>query len=486
MAKNNEFVVTEDKSTVQNLVDYNSNVLLPYTILDAITEYGGNPVRGMKLIYKNLLNTIADPEHTINTAVEGVEYYPVMFDRKAYNRGDYLGGLVIGTQSFSENPTADGTGGTETDYSFLTQGGTFENPPKYTFLTDLKSQANTSADKPLYFTQEVDTPAAKQYTLNLIYDGLHFTHTYDNKKMFGAAGSLHNFLNAIDHSIEYTSGNAHNEYNPVNAQGMAVSGRYVSMFYKPFSEANELQTTACEMKDVLTLTVGYATHLKALNHYSMIDSDSSTGTIGQNNTDKFVVYQNGTNTTKFLKVPTDVFANDNGNICLVASPVSGGAPILKWDTAGIDMYRKENDDTEHYLLGTPFNSSTYEADSSIRKDKLIYSVKTYFKNGSVFQLSDERMKTFLDTNISLKDIMKIKVSKFVWNNQPNLSMKHFGVSAQSVEEVVPEIVSTNIEGYKSVEYDKLGALSIYGIQLLVNEIADLKAEIKQIKSKLNL
>lgn len=55
--------------------------------------------------------------------------------------------------------------------------------------------------------------------------------------------------------------------------------------------------------------------------------------------------------------------------------------------------------------------------------------------------------------------------------------------AQEVEKVVPEIVKTDTQGYKSVAYDKLTAILVEALKEQQKEINELRAEINNIKKR---
>ena len=61
-----------------------------------------------------------------------------------------------------------------------------------------------------------------------------------------------------------------------------------------------------------------------------------------------------------------------------------------------------------------------------------------------------------------------------------------GVSAQEVEEVLPEAVTDapveNDKGYKTVQYEKMVPLLIEAIKELTEQNKELKAEIENLKS----
>ena len=58
---------------------------------------------------------------------------------------------------------------------------------------------------------------------------------------------------------------------------------------------------------------------------------------------------------------------------------------------------------------------------------------------------------------------------------------HIGVIAQEIEEVIPEVVSTNEEGIKSVAYGNIIGVLIEAVKEQQNQINDLKDEIKSMK-----
>ncbi len=107
-------------------------------------------------------------------------------------------------------------------------------------------------------------------------------------------------------------------------------------------------------------------------------------------------------------------------------------------------------------------------------------------------LSDLRWKKNIELIADpLDKITKLSGYYFSWKNSPNQD-RQIGVIAQQVETVLPEIVSTDVQGYKSVDYDKLSALFIEGFkehQHIIKEqqsqIDLLKEEIGQLKERIN-
>jgi len=106
--------------------------------------------------------------------------------------------------------------------------------------------------------------------------------------------------------------------------------------------------------------------------------------------------------------------------------------------------------------------------------------------------SDMRLKNKTgDILNALEDINKIEPLKFTWKYGPD-NNPHVGVSAQSVENVVPEAIERGVdverqrEGdeteYMQVRYTELIPLSIAAIKELKSEVESLKAEIASLKS----
>ena len=96
--------------------------------------------------------------------------------------------------------------------------------------------------------------------------------------------------------------------------------------------------------------------------------------------------------------------------------------------------------------------------------------------GNITAYSDKRLKTNITTisepNEKLK---KINGYEFDWKEKDG---KHdIGVIAQEIEEVIPEIVINNGDGYKSVDYGRIVALLIESNKELLKRVEDLESKI---------
>ena len=98
--------------------------------------------------------------------------------------------------------------------------------------------------------------------------------------------------------------------------------------------------------------------------------------------------------------------------------------------------------------------------------------------------SDERLKDNIQPiKNPIEKINSISGNSFDWNEdkQDIYKGKDYGVIAQEIEKVLPELVHTKEDGYKSVKYDKIIPLLIEGIKDLNKEVLELKQIIKESK-----
>ena len=97
--------------------------------------------------------------------------------------------------------------------------------------------------------------------------------------------------------------------------------------------------------------------------------------------------------------------------------------------------------------------------------------------GNVTAYSDISLKENIETIPNALD--KVLALRGVEYNRIDLEEKprQIGVIAQEVEEVIPEVVITGEEGIKSVAYGNL-------VALLIESVKELKAEVNELKAKL--
>ncbi len=93
--------------------------------------------------------------------------------------------------------------------------------------------------------------------------------------------------------------------------------------------------------------------------------------------------------------------------------------------------------------------------------------------------SDERLKDNIQPiDGALSKVSQISGNTFEWNEEKQNTYKgrDYGVIAQEIKAVMPELVDTRDNGYLAVKYDKI-------VPLLIEAIKELKQEIEELKSK---
>ena len=105
----------------------------------------------------------------------------------------------------------------------------------------------------------------------------------------------------------------------------------------------------------------------------------------------------------------------------------------------------------------------------------------YFTNGTQ-SISDARFKknvTTIDGATALSDVMQLRGVTYDFNTDkwPDMNFStanQIGFIAQDVEPIVPQVVNTDANGYKSIAYDKLTAIIVNAVQQQQSEIVTLQ------------
>lgn len=102
--------------------------------------------------------------------------------------------------------------------------------------------------------------------------------------------------------------------------------------------------------------------------------------------------------------------------------------------------------------------------------------------------SDARLKkNIVPLRGALQQLLQLQGITYEWNdNQTGITRpdgKHYGFTAQNVQAVFPELVSTDAQGYLQTAYGTYDALMLEAIRELHEKIQTLEKEIQQLKSK---
>ena len=138
------------------------------------------------------------------------------------------------------------------------------------------------------------------------------------------------------------------------------------------------------------------------------------------------------------------------------------------DPAGTIDYTTE---VLHYFHNGPVRMDYYGAGAA-----------TFDASGNITSVSDERLKTNIKPyKTGLKELLLIKPIQYQWNEKSKMETvgTYAGFSAQNVRASIPFGTGENKEGYLSLQDRALLATAI-------NAIQELKAEIEDLKTQLNL
>ena len=104
--------------------------------------------------------------------------------------------------------------------------------------------------------------------------------------------------------------------------------------------------------------------------------------------------------------------------------------------------------------------------------------------GNVTAFSDINLKKDIEVIPNALD-KALQIRGLTFNRTDIECDRQSGVIAQEVEEVLPEVVTTNEKGIKSVAYGNMVGLLIEAIKDLKEEVETLKDEIKSLKQESN-
>jgi hypothetical protein len=198
--------------------------------------------------------------------------------------------------------------------------------------------------------------------------------------------------------------------------------------------------------------------------YTIPASQGGTGqtTLTLNN----VVLGNGTSAVQFVAPGANGnVLTSNGTTWTSTAPAAGGGLTTTDDNSTNASY--------YPVTVTAAGGSTARTSST----KLYFNPSTGTLNATVFNsLSDVTFKeNIVKLDTAVDTIKQLDGVSYNWKDTGN---KSYGVIAQDIEKVLPELISTNETGIKSVNYNGI-------IAFLINAIKEQQAEIDDINRKLN-
>jgi len=217
----------------------------------------------------------------------------------------------------------------------------------------------------------------------------------------------------------------------------------------------------------------------------MISSDGNVG-IGTGYPDELLHVKNGNNAgNAFFKVHTSHASN--------------------WGECGIRIETPQN--RWHFRMDDDTNNNLPDGALGLRSQNNGYELMTWTQTGNVgirmtspsyeldvdgdircislTETSDGRLKrNVADIEDALKKVSLVRGVTFDWADEVHAEAgSQMGVIAQEIESVMPELVSTDNDGIKSVDYSKLSAVLIEAVKELKAQNEELLQRIEQLESR---
>ena len=132
----------------------------------------------------------------------------------------------------------------------------------------------------------------------------------------------------------------------------------------------------------------------------------------------------------------------------------------------------QDSDKKYRLIASFYKNGVFALDGKIHTNSSIYAGGDIHAKNHL-EHSDERLKQNIQPLASsLAKLAQLRGVSFKWKDEPQDNQ--IGLVAQEVEKILPEIVSTDSEGYKSIAYGKLTAVLLEAIKELQQQVEELK------------
>ena len=188
------------------------------------------------------------------------------------------------------------------------------------------------------------------------------------------------------------------------------------------------------------------------------------------------LYDNSTSRASFLikgTGATTVSSDANGNITINSTDTNTNT-----DTLVTQAYSTTSSSYPLLMSATAGVSSTSSrgAVTAIVNNQLYANPSTGQLTAATFYAtSDKRLKENIVEYAPTKTILDLPVYKYNFISDSTKKI-HIGCLAQDLQEICPELVSTNENGYLSINESKI-------VYLLLDEVKKLKAELDELKAK---
>jgi hypothetical protein len=201
------------------------------------------------------------------------------------------------------------------------------------------------------------------------------------------------------------------------------------------------------------------------------------------------VHVSATNSQVFIDRP----ANTAGNFALVNFGTNGAQKFLFGLNADSDPNVDKMSFFDIAFSGaTPvmtFTGGNVGIGTQAPTDKFVVNGTASKPGGGTWAVfSDARLKRIRGSyNVGLNALMRLQPVRYEYKSDNAMGIKsdgeHIGFSAQAVQQVIPEAVTTNANGYLMVNSDPIIWTMLNAIKEQQKEIVELKQQIRQLRAR---
>ena len=203
------------------------------------------------------------------------------------------------------------------------------------------------------------------------------------------------------------------------------------------------------------------------------------GNFSNINTEVGVVYNTANTINSNVGVLSNLTTTATSNLVAaineIASESTTNVTITGGNISGVTLSFLASDDTttNSTFFPTFQTASTGNAAVKISSSKLTFNPSTGLLTSTDYNSSSDitLKENFVPITNPLDIIGQLNGFGFNWKDSKE---KSYGLSAQEVEQIIPEIVRTRSDGFKGINYMNLTAF-------LIEAIKDLKQEIQELK-----
>jgi hypothetical protein len=177
-------------------------------------------------------------------------------------------------------------------------------------------------------------------------------------------------------------------------------------------------------------------------------------------------------------------AYDYANTISLSGEIAGDNVIVLYTVTGNNIVANSNVTASNVTVSNAVTTNNITVSNNVQSGNINVTnsisttnlTATLVTAGDVNTTSDVALKDNIERITNSLDILeKITGLTFNWKSD---GIKSYGVSAQQVEQILPEVVRTRDDGYKGVNYLNL-------IAFLIEAVKDLRKEISEIKNNIN-